>query len=141
MTDRCLSCGAPAVHTITLYRHPVRVCLRHLNHWRTPAVWVERRTADRALRRTVTDARYALGLRPVTIRGLPPQTPAERSWRSAQDREDMRATIAAAGSRISHAFRQIQRAFDGLAGASIPGSASTRQEDPSDRIPGGPGPD
>jgi hypothetical protein len=32
----CGSCGEPAIHTITLRGKPMPVCLRHLNHWRTP---------------------------------------------------------------------------------------------------------
>ena len=37
MTERCESCGEPAMHTITRQGVPTPVCLRHLNHWHTPA--------------------------------------------------------------------------------------------------------
>ena len=33
----CGSCGEPAPYVITLRGRPVPACLRHLNHWRTPA--------------------------------------------------------------------------------------------------------
>ena len=33
----CGSCGGPAPYTITLHGRQVPVCLRHLNHWQTPA--------------------------------------------------------------------------------------------------------
>lgn len=33
----CGSCGEPAVHVITLDGKPMPVCLRHLNHCRTPS--------------------------------------------------------------------------------------------------------
>lgn len=33
----CGSCGATPTYTITLHGRPVPACLRHLNHWRTPA--------------------------------------------------------------------------------------------------------
>lgn len=34
----CASCGDPAPHTITRSGEPTPVCLRHLNHWRTPSL-------------------------------------------------------------------------------------------------------
>lgn len=33
----CGSCGEPGLYIITLHGRPVPACLRHLNHWRTPA--------------------------------------------------------------------------------------------------------
>ena len=33
----CGSCGEPSIHRIILHGQRVPVCLRHLNHWRTPA--------------------------------------------------------------------------------------------------------
>lgn len=33
----CGSCGATPTYVITLHGMPVPACLRHLNHWRTPA--------------------------------------------------------------------------------------------------------
>jgi hypothetical protein len=39
----CGSCGDPAPYTITLHGEPMSVCLRHLNHWRTPCGGEEER--------------------------------------------------------------------------------------------------
>lgn len=37
VTPACASCGEPSIHRIILRGEPTPVCLRHLNHWRTPA--------------------------------------------------------------------------------------------------------